>query len=270
MSEPGSEPGATPVAPGLAVLYADEELIALDKPAGLHTTPQGRAWEDTLLGRLLERFPEMATLPGRKPGEPGLLHRLDHGTSGVVLAARTTEAFHRLSADFAAGRVRKEYLALCAPEAGFAPPAGSLAVESRFAPSGPGRRKVRVVPAGAREPRGGPGGLHRGRARRKASPESYRTEAEVVQVRGGLALVRAVILRGFRHQVRAHLAHLGLPILGDELYGRAVPPGAGERLYLHASAVQLIHPAGGRLLRIEAPLPPAFLSCYGLEGRGGE
>lgn len=263
MSKPGSEPGAPPVPPGLEVLYADRELIALDKPAGLHTAPL-RAGEDTLLGRLLARFPEVAGLPGRKPGEPGLLHRLDRGTSGVVLAARTTEAFHRLSDDLAAGRVRKEYLAVCVPQAAFAPaatvkPGDRLQVESRFAPFGPGRRKVRVVLAGDPEPRGG---------RRKASPESYRTEAEVVQVRAGLALVRAVILRGFRHQVRAHLAHLGLPLLTDELYGGPVPSGARRRLCLHASAVELAHPADGRRLRIEAPLPPDFALCYGEPSEG--
>jgi 23S rRNA pseudouridine1911/1915/1917 synthase len=277
MSKPGSgaggEPGVPPVPPGLTVLYADRELIALDKPAGLHTAPS-RAGEDTLLGRLLERFPEMAALPGRKPNEPGLLHRLDRGTSGVVLSARTPESFDRLAADFAAGRVRKEYLAVCAPRAAGATPAVGqspdvppragqpLVLESRFVPYGPGRKKVRVVPAGAPGPRG------RGRARRKASPESYRTEAEVVQVRGGLALVRAVILRGFRHQVRAHLSHLGLPILGDELYGRPVPSGARARLYLHASAVELAHPADGRRLRIESPLPLDFAPWYGRASGG--
>ena len=167
-----SEPGPTPAPPGLTVLYADAQLIAVDKPAGLHTAPQGRAGEDSLLARLLERFPEIAALPGRQPGEPGLLHRLDHGTSGVVLAARTPEAFRRLATDFAAGRVRKEYLALCVPQAGFAPKAGyapaadlrpasglrpgqRFVLESRFAPFGPGRRKVRVVPAGGQDARSG-------------------------------------------------------------------------------------------------------------------
>jgi 23S rRNA pseudouridine1911/1915/1917 synthase len=256
MSEPdppsGSPSGPPSGPPGLTVLYADAQLIAVDKPAGLHTAPQGRAGEDTLLARLLERFPEIEALPGRKPGEPGLLHRLDHGTSGIVLAARTPEAFIRLSADFAAGRVRKEYLALCLPAAQLQP-GRSFSMESRFAPFGPGRRKVRVVPPGEET----------GRGRRKPSPGVYRTEAAVLQARAGLALVRAVILRGFRHQVRAHLAHLGLPIVGDELYGAPVPRGAGQRLYLHASAVELAHPTSGARLRIDSPLPPDFALCYG-------
>ncbi len=265
---PADEPDSPPVPPGLEVLYADSELIALDKPAGLHTAPS-RAGEDTLLGRLLARFPEVAALPGRKPGEPGLLHRLDRGTSGVVLAARTPEAYGRLLADFDAGRVRKEYQAVCVPlAAGVRPASGEppaagvhpgqrLVLESRFAPWGPGRKKVRVVPLGASEPHA------RGRSRRRAAPGVYRTEAEVLEVRAGVALVRAVILRGFRHQVRAHLSHLGLPLLGDELYGHRAPWGASPRLCLHASAVELAHPADGRRLRIEAPLPPDFTLCYG-------
>jgi 23S rRNA pseudouridine1911/1915/1917 synthase len=263
-----SKPEGPPAPPGLAVLYADAQLIAVEKPAGLHTAPQGRTGEDTLLGRLLERFPEIAGLPGRRPGEPGLLHRLDRGTSGVVLAARTPEAFHRLSADFAAGRVRKEYLALCAPAADMRAASGlrpgqRFVLESRFAPFGPGRRKVRVVPAGGQDARPG-----RWRAKRKVSPEIYRTEAVVVQTRAGLALVRAGILRGFRHQVRAHLSQLGLPIAGDPLYGTPVPRGAGQRLYLHACAVDLAHPATGAKLRIDSPLPRDFALCYG-EDLGG-
>jgi 23S rRNA pseudouridine1911/1915/1917 synthase len=255
-----------PAPPGLTVLFTDAELIAVDKPAGLHTAPQGRAGEDTLLGRLLAAFPEIAALPGRKPGEPGLLHRLDRETSGIVLAARTPEAFRRLARDFAAGRVTKEYLALCAPALPLQP-GQSFTMESRFAPFGPGRRKVRVVPGGDPRARAGAGaaGLQRGRARRRASPRSYRTEAVVEQARPGLVLVRARILRGFRHQVRAHLSHLGLPIVGDELYGSGLPPGVEPRLYLHACSVELAHPPGGAARRIDSPLPEAFSLCYGFD-----
>ena len=170
-----SKPEGPPAPPVLAVLYADAQLIAVEKPAGLHTAPQGRAGEDTLLDRLLERFPEIAALPGRRPGEPGLLHRLDRGTSGVVLAARTPEAFHRLAADFAAGRVRKEYLALCAPAADLRAASGlrpgqRFVLESRFAPFGPGRRKVRVVPAGGQDARPAAGARSATSRRRFTAP----------------------------------------------------------------------------------------------------
>ena len=149
-----SGPGSPPAPPGLTVLYADAELIAVDKPAGLHTAPQGRAGEDTLLGRVLAAFPEIATLPGRKPGEPGLLHRLDRETSGIVLVARTPEAFQRLIQDFAAGRVRQ---GVPGPlRAGLPAPARAKLC---------GGEPLRAVRAAAAE---GPGGAGRRRAGSRA------------------------------------------------------------------------------------------------------
>jgi 23S rRNA pseudouridine1911/1915/1917 synthase len=229
--------------PNLRVLFEDEELLAVDKPTGLHTAPLRRGEGGTLLDLVIARYPEVAALPGVKPVEPGLLHRLDRETSGVVLIARSVSAFQELLAQFRAGEVRKEYLALCVPTAAVSP-GDRFRAASRFAPSGPGRREVRVVPA-------------EGRAR-EATAESYFTEAEVLRVREGLALVRAVIVRGFRHQVRAHLAHLGLPIVGDPLYGAPAARGAPARLMLHAAVVSLRHPGSGKAIRLEAPLPPEF------------
>ena len=242
----------------MRVLYEDRDLIAVDKPAGLHTAPLRKGETDTLLAQVLERCPEIAALPGIKPSEPGLLHRLDRDTSGVVLLARTEAAFQRLRAEFAGGRVHKEYLALCAPTTAVRP-GQRCAMESHFAPYGPGRRMVRVVPAGQEGP--GEGG-------RKTSAGLYHTEVEVLEVRGSRALVRARIVKGFRHQVRAHLAHLGLPLAGDPLYGVPASPGACGRLYLHASAVELEHPASGVPLRIGSPLPPDFALWYGGDREG--
>jgi 23S rRNA pseudouridine1911/1915/1917 synthase len=245
-----SEPGSPPAPRGLTILYEDGELIAVDKPAGQHTAPLRSQEAGTLLGALLERCPEIAGLPGIKPVEPGLLHRLDRDTSGVVVAARTASAFQDLHAQFRAGGVRKEYLAVCVPRSSVRT-GERFRLESRFAPYGPGRRRVRVVPP-AGEPK-----------KQAASPRTYQTDAEVLAVRGTLAVVRVTILRGFRHQVRAHLAHLGLPIAGDPLYGEPCPPGLPPRLYLHAAAVELTHPASGAALRIHSPLPADFQACYG-------
>jgi 23S rRNA pseudouridine1911/1915/1917 synthase len=244
----------TPARPGkrleaLSILYEDGHLLAVDKPAGIHSSPLREGEPGTFLGRVIERYPEVAGLPGIKSMEPGLLHRLDRETSGVLLVARTVEAFERLHAEFAAGRVKKEYLAVCIPvERDKARWESRLRIESRFAPFGPGGRKVRVI---LPEEEGK-------RAARKAAPDRYLTEAEVLEARGPLLLVRAVLVRGFRHQVRAHLACFGLPIAGDPLYGAPVPPGAAARLYLHAAAVELLHPADGSPLRIRSPLPPEF------------
>jgi 23S rRNA pseudouridine1911/1915/1917 synthase len=237
----------------LSVLFEDGQLLAVDKPAGVHSAPLRRGESDTLLGLVIARYPEVAGLPGIKPVEPGLLHRLDRETSGVLLVARTAEAFRSLRAAFAAGRVRKEYIALCACRIE-APTGKRLWLESRFAPFGRGGQRVRVLlPGKEGRPR-----AQRARKDRKASPRLYRTEVQVLERRGSWALVRASLLRGFRHQVRAHLAHLGLPIAGDDLYGVEAPPGAPERLYLHASALELPHPASGQALRLSSPPPPEF------------
>lgn len=233
--------------PDLVVLYEDADLAAVEKPAGIHTAPLSTDPSGTLLGAILERWPEIAKLPGRKPVEPGLLHRLDRDTSGIVIIARTEAAFRALARAFEEGGVKKEYTALCllsAPE----PQPSTRGIESRFAPYGPGRRMVRVI----REvDMGRPGA-------REATRETYATEAEILERRGGLALVRALISRGFRHQVRAHLSALGLPIVGDPLYGAPVPAGAAPRMFLHACRIVLQSPATGRVIGIESPVPAEF------------
>jgi 23S rRNA pseudouridine1911/1915/1917 synthase len=247
-------------APPLRVVHEDADLLAVDKPAGLHTAPLRPGEAGTLLAQVIARYPEVAGLPGRKPEEPGLLHRLDRETSGLVLIARTPAAFRGLLAQFREGQVRKEYLALCVPSSTVRT-GDRFRIASRFAAFGPGRRKVRVV---LQDDSGG-GVTKRSR---RAARAIYVTEAEVLAAKPGLALVRAELVRGFRHQVRAHLSHLGLPLLGDGLYGRPAPPGAGRRLYLHAAAVELSWPAGGPRLRVETPLPADFQLCYGEASEG--
>ena len=219
----------------------------MDKPAGLHTAPLKPGEPETLLAWVTARYPEIAALPGRKSTEPGLLHRLDRGTSGIVIIARTAEAFARLRAEFSCGRVRKQYMALCASRK-MIEPGSRLCIESRFAPWGPGRRKVRVLmPAEAGKKTG-----------REATKRLYETELEAVDVREHFVLMRASVVRGFRHQVRAHLAHLGLPIVGDPLYGVPAPAGAPDRMYLHAASIELAHPLSGAPLLIRSELPAEF------------
>jgi 23S rRNA pseudouridine1911/1915/1917 synthase len=240
----------------LRIAYRDEHILVVEKPPGLHTAPLSPDAAGTLLGMVIDAYPEVGKVPGIKDVEPGLLHRLDRETSGLVLVARTAAAFQTLRLASDAGGIWKEYLAVCVPAArqaapGAPPPRERFRIESRFAPQGPGRRRVRVVPPGARV-----------RAAARASEQVYLTEAEVLETRGKLCLVRARLNRGFRHQVRAHLASVGLPILGDPLYspakGGGIPAGAqaqAGRLCLHAWAIQLPHPADGRPVRIESPLP---------------
>lgn len=228
----------------LTVLYEDGDIVAVEKPAGIHTAPLVSLGGDSLLDRLIRRFPEIAGVPGIKPVEPGLLHRLDRETSGVVIAARNPASFAALREQFDGGGVTKGYAAVCWTLEERAA-AARVSMESRFAPYGPGRKRVRVIPLDAP-------------LRRDATETLYRTEVEIGRCRGKLALLRATLVKGFRHQVRAHLAALELPIVGDALYGRPTPPGSLDRMYLHAHEVRLVHPRTGQNLIIRSAVPPEF------------
>jgi 23S rRNA pseudouridine1911/1915/1917 synthase len=229
------------------VLFEDQNLIALDKPAGMHSAPLRAGETDTLLAWVIERFPEVGALPGVKAVEPGLVHRLDRDTSGIVVVARTPQAFAVLRAQFESGEARKEYCAVCRWNAGTVAPK-RLSLQSRFAPYGPGRRMVRVV---LPETRGA-------RVLREASLVIYSTEARIEARQGERVLLSATLRVGFRHQVRAHLSHLGFPIYGDPLYGVPAPHGAPVRMYLHACAISLRHPLTAEPMRIESGMPEEF------------
>jgi 23S rRNA pseudouridine1911/1915/1917 synthase len=236
------------MASGLVILFQDTTMLAVEKPAGMHTAPLHPGETGTLLGLLIEAFPEIAGLPGVKPVEPGLVHRLDRETSGVIVVARTAKAFVALRELFTTGRARKTYLAACGR--GDSPPREGrhLRIESRFAPYGEGRRKVRVIAAdeGSRQ------------ALRRATRVVYTTEADIAAQGPGRTLLRARIERGFRHQVRAHLSALGYPILGDPLYGVEVPAGFLARMYLHAARIEMPHPVTGEPMILESPAPAEF------------
>ena len=237
----------------VTVRFEDAHLAIVEKPAGIHTAPLRPGERGTLLEAILARYPEVAGVPGFKPEEPGLLHRLDRETSGLVVVARTAAAFAALRERFNQDGVRKEYSACCALPAGLEGTGAALSVTSRFAPFGPGRRMVRVVLPDE------PGR----KALRQATPDSYQTQARIVQRGARALLLCAWIERGFRHQVRAHLAFLGYPIIGDPLYGTAVPAGAADRMYLHASRIALEHPVTGGRLSVESPLPGEFAALLG-------
>ncbi len=213
-----------------AVLYLDDDLVAVDKPAGRHSAPQRAHETGAVAQALLARFPEMDGV-GFSPLEPGICHRLDFWTSGVLLAARNQSAFRAVRDAFDRHAVRKEYLALVAGE-----PPRAFQVDAPIAH--PSRRAARVVV-----------GDEKGRGVVPA-----RTEFEVLDQRPGYALLRADCATGAMHQIRAHAAHAGFPLLGDELYGG--PPEPSGRFWLHAS--QLVLPWRGQSLRIRAELGPDF------------
>ena len=227
---------------GLAVLYQDDDLVAIDKPAGIASHPLRVGDGPTLASALVARFPECAAAsPDAREG--GLGHRLDVGTSGVLLAARSREAWHRLREALATPACEKIYLAeVC----------GSFPSDEEHAFVLPGPRAssfVVTVPIGRQGRRGSKVRLAAGR-----QPLPARTEIALLETRPGGALVEARLAQGRAHQVRAHLAYLGIPVAGDASYGQ-VDDGTLVGLHLHAWAVSIIHPITLQTLRIEAPLP---------------
>jgi 23S rRNA pseudouridine1911/1915/1917 synthase len=224
----------------LTVLWEDPLFVALDKAPGMPAHPLHVGEKGTVVNGLIARYPEMEGV-GFSLREPGLLHRLDRDTSGVLLAARRPFAFERLRGEFEQGRVDKIYLAVVQ---GRPEPQGEvlfpLASKSR------GAKRVEV----ARDP------LSARRLRACAPAETY---FRVIRFYRDFAFVRLRMRTGARHQLRAHMAFLGHPVVGDSLYGsgsQTMPESTGPaRHLLHAAELRFFHPSDGRPIRIRAPLP---------------
>jgi 23S rRNA pseudouridine1911/1915/1917 synthase len=237
---PASVPAVLPPPP-LELLYQDDDLLAVAKPAGVPSQSLRPGETGTVASALVARFPECAGA-SEDPREGGLAHRLDGETTGVLLAARNRETWLRLRAALGGGS-EKIYRAEVTG-APFAPPpspfvtrtaGGDWVVEAPIGRTG--RRGTKVNVGGGRQ------------------PLEARTELAVLEPRVGTTLVEARLSRGRAHQVRAHLAHAGYPVVGDAVYGQETSSTHAE-LRLHALAVTLAHPTTGRPLRIEAPPPP--------------
>lgn len=210
----------------LHVLHVDEALVFVDKPAGTPSQPLKPGEGGTVANALVAKFPEMSGL-GDDPREAGLCHRLDVETSGVLLAARTRPAWEAMRAAFSSERaVEKKYLALVK---GPLADEGTIDVPLEHA----GDHVVPNVVTG-----------------RPAI-----TEFSVRARQGSYALVDVKLITGVLHQVRAHLAAVGAPIVGDTLYGGVEEPGL-SRFFLHAASLGVTHPVSGKLVRVESPLPP--------------
>ncbi len=224
----------------LAVVFEDEHLRVIDKPAGLVVHPAPGHWSGTLLNGLLALDEQAQRLP-----RAGIVHRLDKDTSGLMVVARTRAAMDALAARIAARQVRREYLALA---------------HRRW--SGPPVREVEA-PIG-RDPRNRLRMAVVDLARHPGKPASTRCEW-LHDAQAG-CLLRCLLGTGRTHQIRVHLAHLGHPLVGDALYGGA--PAAGmARQALHARRLAFEHPVTGRRLEFAAPLPAdlaAALRSWGL------
>ena len=222
----------------LAVLHEDDALVALDKPGGMPGHALDPRQRGTAAAFLLARYPEMADVGD--PLAPGLVHRLDSGTSGLLVAARTRAAHCALRAALRARAVEKRYLAWVAGDAS-ALDGARVALPLAHDPHD--RRRMLPATAGVR-----------------AWPAE--TRLAIVAAGRERSLVEATILTGVTHQVRVHLAARGHPVLGDVLYGGAPAGLPRGRHALHAAGLTLPHPTDGRPLSLSALLP-ADLAALG-------
>jgi 23S rRNA pseudouridine1911/1915/1917 synthase len=228
----------------LPVLYADEAIVAVDKPSGMPSHPLRVGDGATVASALVARFAECAAAsPDSREG--GLGHRLDIGTSGVIVAARSREVWHRLREVLSGPTCEKIYVA---EAVGSFPGAGALTMPYVVPGSGP-HSLVVSCPIGRRGRHGAKVALGTGR-----QPLAARTEILLLEARENRILVEARLAHGRAHQVRAHLSYLGVPVLGDPLYGET-PAHLGLGMHLHARSIVFLHPITRRPVRIEAPLP---------------
>ncbi len=219
----------------LEILYEDEAVAAVNKPAGLVVHAGAGRSSGTLVNALLHRYGRLS-----ESGDalrPGIVHRLDKGTSGVILVARTEAAHRSLAQQFASRTVDKIYLALA--EGRVEPPQGVI---DRPIERDPVRRTRMTARTG------------RGRA--------ALTEYRVLERLARFTLLEVRIRTGRTHQIRVHLASIGHPVAGDTLYGAAArPPGVEPlgRPWLHAWRIGFTSPATGERVHIEAPPPQELL-----------
>jgi len=214
----------------LEILYEDAEVIAVDKPAGMVVHAGAGRHSGTLVNALLHHFGSLAKGGGEE--RPGIVHRLDRFTSGVLLVARTDAAHRSLAAQFAGRTVEKVYLALVH---------GRVKADQGRIEKPISRDPVRRLRMTARRREG------------RAAITEYR----VLERFAGFTYIEVRIRTGRTHQIRAHFASIGHPVAGDRLYGApATTAGLAplERTFLHAHRVRFAHPATGAPVTVESPL----------------
>jgi 23S rRNA pseudouridine1911/1915/1917 synthase len=214
----------------LHVLHQDEALLFVYKPAGWPSHPLAAGERGTVVNALVARFPECVEA-SEDPREGGLCHRLDVQTSGVLLAARERGVWTRMRELFSGRDIDKRYWALVA---GPIADEGEIHLPLRHVP----RHPDRVEPAPD------------GRDAREAL-----TSFQVLVRSGEYSLVEARIVTGVLHQVRAHLAGIGAPLVGDAQYGGSTLPGL-ERFFLHSRSLGFEHPVTRESIQVQSPLPP--------------
>lgn len=233
MTDPNAP--ATPEDAPLDVRFESDKVVVVDKPAGQPTAPLRGGETGTLANALVFRYPEIAGV-GYSPREPGILHRLDTDTSGLLLVGRTKEAFEELKGALKGDALLKEYLLVCREEG--LPDEGTIAFP--LAPHPKDQRRVYAC-------------VHPRDVARYA-PRPASTDYVVLSRKGPNALVRVIVSRAVRHQIRAHFAAIEHPLVGDVLYGGDEVEGLGRHA-LHASRIALETSIEGLSFDVESKLP---------------
>ena len=217
----------------LDVVYEDKDLIVVNKPAGMvtHPTDHGAHVSGTLVNALMHHCKDLSGIGGER--RPGIVHRLDKDTSGLIMVAKNDDAHHALSKQFEERKVTKKYIALL--KGHLQPAEGSIE-----APLMKGAEKMHVS--------GSPGAKY------------ALTHYKVRKFVGDYSLVEVHIVTGRTHQIRVHFAAIGHPVAGDKEYGDAeVNEKLAElglnRQFLHAASLQFKHPKKAKEMKLEAPLP---------------
>lgn len=242
----------------LVVVHEDADLIVVDKPAGLVVHPAAGNLDGTLVNALLHHCAgQLSGIGG--VARPGIVHRIDKDTSGLLVVAKSDTAHEGLARQFADHSLERAYLAIAAGLP--LPPVGT--VRGAIGRSSTNRKKMALV-------EDGPNGEKRG----KHAVTHYATRERL----DGAALVECRLETGRTHQVRVHLASIGHPLLGDPVYGRTPPrlrPVLQQlgfaRQALHAAVLGFVHPVSGAPLRFDSPLPADMRELLGaLGGKGSE
>ena len=211
------------------VLRKEEGALFIDKPAGIPVHPGIGHKNDTLANGLIDKFPELFGI-GPDPMRAGIVHRLDKLVSGVIVVARSNEAFRFLQEQFIKGKTIKEYIAVI--EGKFKQNKGEIKTRLIRSKKNPLKRVVTTDPKG----------------------KEAITKYEVIDVKNDFSILKLEPQTGRMHQLRSHMSYLGHPILGDRLYGSRI---ILNRILLHALSIEIKLPFG-KTVKVEAPLPSEF------------
>ena len=229
----------------LAIVYEDDDLLVIDKPAGMVVHPAPGHSGGTLVNAVLHHCPGIAGVGGER--RPGIVHRLDKDTSGIIVVAKHDLAMRSLQAQFKARTVFKEYLALL--EGKLQPEQGRISAPIGRHPTE--RKRMAVLPPGAPGAADGREAVTSYRVLRVYTGSVYGRSTSVAT----FSLVSAVLHTGRTHQIRVHFAWLQHPVVGDTLYGFHTPRLPLTRQFLHAHRLRLRLPSSGEEREFVAPLP---------------